>query len=121
MEEPLDLTVATRKRLIHDVTPCGTADRFMRALDLIPGSPEVEEMEHRASHHRLNQTAPISMAIATIASLAGEVIGRCILENQGLEPDPEMVTSYQKVAITASQAVIANLLDMNLLHIGGEL
>lgn len=119
--EPIDLTVATRKKLIHDVTPCGTADRFMRAMGLVPGSPEVEEMEHRASHRRLNQTAPISNVITTVASLAGEVIGRCILENQGLEPDPETVASYQKVARTASQAVIANLLDMNLLHIGGHL
>jgi hypothetical protein len=116
----LNITQNVRMKLIHDLTPCGEAERFMRAFGMIPGSPEVEEMEHRASHVRLNATAPVNQVLQVVAGLAGEVVGRCILENQGVDPDPELVASYQKVAMASSQAVVAHMLEMDLLHIGGH-
>jgi hypothetical protein len=118
--EPLDLTPSIKKKLVRDAMPCDQVDRFLRVMGLFPGSPEVEEMEHRASHHRLNQVAPINPMLLQVASLSGEVIGRGILENQGIAPDEELIASYQKVARAAAQTVIANLIDMNLLHIGGH-
>ena len=118
--EYLDITASVKKKLIHDLTPCGTAVDFMKAMDVVPGSPEVEEMEHRASHLRLAQMATVNPMVIQFASLAGEIVARCILESQGIEPDEEIVKAYIRVAQASSQAVIANLLDMDLLHIGGH-
>lgn len=120
MNEPLDVVPSIKKKLIHDVVPCGRADEFMRSMELIPGSPEGEEVEHRASHRRLNRIAPVNESILLIAGLAGEVVGRCILEDQGIDPDEDTINQYQKVASVSAQTVIANLLEMDLLHIGGH-
>jgi hypothetical protein len=63
---------------------------------------------------------PIIESLRTTAGLAGEVVGRSILENQGMAPDEELIETYRKVARASAQAVVANLIELNLLHLGGQ-
>jgi hypothetical protein len=121
MEPPLDITALVKRKLIHDITPQGGASDLMKSMGLVPGSEEGDLLERRASQLRLNQMRPIDHMVATLGALSGEVIGRCILEHQELEPDEATLMQYSLVSTAVAKAVVANLLDLGILHLGGHL
>lgn len=120
LDSHVDTIPYLKKKLVHDILPCDDWRRFMAGNGLIPASEDVETMEHAASHMRLNQLTPIISSIRTLSSLAGEVVGRSILEDQGMGSDERALESYRKVAMVSADVVIANLIEMNLIHIGGN-
>ena len=120
MQEPLDITQNLRRKLVHDLTPCDRVDHFMEVLGMVPASPEVEDMEHRGSHIRLNRIGAIDAVMGQVSALAGDIAARCMLEHQGIDSTVEMVDPYMRVAMATTQSVVANLLEMGLIHLGGH-
>lgn len=109
-----------KKKLLWDLVPHEHVEELMGAARVVPGSTEGEDMEHRASHLRLALAAPVEQISVMLGALSGEILARCILEHQGMEQDDEVVAAYQHVAVTVSHAVLVNLLDLNLIHLGGH-
>lgn len=118
--EPVDVTALLTRKLIHDITPCGSANDVMLAMGLVPGSEEGYRVEHRASHLRLNRLMGMNQVIQQIGAISGQVVGRCILEDQESDVDEDQINLFSVVASATAQAVVANLVDMGLLHIGGH-
>jgi len=120
MDAALDFEPIIKRKLAWDIIPCSAAADFLPRLGLIPGSDGGNDQEHRQSHHRLNQTAPIDSAVKLFSGLAGEIAGRAILESQGHEiendSDPQL-QHYRDVVSACSQAVVANLIESGLVRI----
>lgn len=119
-EGMFDATEYYRRRLFHDIIPCDMLEEFMESWEMIPGSLEVEQMEHRASHNRLNLAAPILPYIHVLGSLAGRIAGQAILDIQEYDYEEEDLEIHERTAMVVSHAVIVNLIDMGLLHLGGH-
>lgn len=120
-EDFIDATEYYKRRLFHDIIPCDQLEEFMESWDIMPGSLEVEKMEHRASHNRLELATPIIPYIRVLGSLAGRIAGRAVLEIQDIDYDEEVdLEVAERVAMVTSHAVIVNLIDMGLLHLGGH-
>lgn len=109
-----------KKKLIWDLLPHSRVMEMMPKVGIVPGSPEGEVMEHRASHYRIAGADPLEQMIVFMGALSGDILARSILESQGIEHDDEIVEAYAHVSIAACHAVIANLLDLNLIHLGGH-
>lgn len=118
-EEPINMTLSIKRQMVWDSVPCPRVPEMLPAMGLVLGSQEVIDMEHRASHRRLQRLAPIYPYVLMTSALAGEVIGRAILEDQGMEPSDEDLERYVAVVQAGVMAVLSNLADMDLVGIGG--
>lgn len=111
------------KRLLWDVTPCELATEVARALGLPPTSDEVEKMEHRESHRRLMGASPLAPFIQPMASEATSAVLGAIMvtHDMSVEADGEIIAESAErllpVVSQASYAIVANLIDMGLLHL----
>lgn len=123
LEEQIDVSPLIKRRMVWDVLPCTEAAGFISRVGLVPGSDGGDEMEHRQSHSRINQLLPIVRAVDDFSRLAGEVAGRAILENQGIEIDSQSegeINKYTTAVMASCRTVIANLIENGVLHIGGH-
>lgn len=109
-----------KRRLAWDILPCGMTPGFMKSLGLLPGSDGGDDLEHHQSHMRLNSLGPISDLVKVYSELAGDIVGRSILESQHHEieddEDPKL-KHYQDTVRACVQAVIANLIDAEVIHL----
>lgn len=123
MDEVINLDAILKRRLAWDILPCPTVPKYIKLLGMVPGSDGGDELEHVQSHHRINRLAPIVQDVDAYSQLAGEVAGRAILENQGIEIEAqseEQIQHYSALVTGSTRAVIANLIDNGVLHIGGH-
>lgn len=123
VEPAIDLMPVIRRKLVWDILPCPTQGAELVKYDLIPGSVEGDEVEHRQSHTRLNRLIPIDKTVKLLSAMAGEIVGRCILESQGVDVDDALgeaqIAQFAKVATASTIAVLANLVDQEIISIEG--
>lgn len=110
------------KRLLWDIVPCGDVKKILPLMNLTPDSDEVSEMEHRASHERLNEIEPMGELLDLLLPLVSGITASAMLVNSGASVDEETAALLQRhhsVVVRAGVvAVIANLLDMGILEYG---
>ena len=113
-EDNIDTDLLLKRQLVWDTLPCAKAPEFLPKVGLLPASESGNQKEHRDSHIRLNSIAPIQNHVLRTALLAGEVVGRAILDNQGIGEvgieDPQL-QQYIKAVTAGVQSTLASLVD----------
>lgn len=119
-EEQINLTPLWVRRLVWDALPHSQVADYLPKFNLMPGSAEGHEMEHRDSHARIAKLESIAEILAATTRLTGTVLGKAILENQGVT-DPALVErsirAYTTSVHAGSVAVLATLIDEGLIEI----
>lgn len=107
------------KRLLWDIVPCPSVSEMLPLMGLIPDSADVAEMEHVASHQRLQNLEPMSGLLEILVPLVSGITASAMLVNSGNQVDEETALGLQhhhsRVVRSAVYAVLANLLDMGLI------
>ncbi|MFF1701302.1 hypothetical protein [Streptomyces sp. NPDC058252] len=110
------------KRLLWDIIPCPDVDKMLPLMKLTPDSEEVREMEHRASHERLQEIMPLKDMLDLLTPLVSGITASAMLVNSGIQADEETAVALQRhhsqVVRASLVAVIANLLDMGIIEYG---
>jgi hypothetical protein len=122
-EEDLQIDLYTpqmlTKRLLWDIVPCGEVEALIPLMNLTPDSPEVSEMEHQASHDRIDQLTPLREMLALLIPLVSGITASAMLVNSGNSADADTAAVLQRhhsVVVRAGVvAIIANLLDMGII------
>jgi hypothetical protein len=122
-EEDLQVDLYTpqmlTKRLLWDIVPCGEVEALIPLMNLTPDSPDVSEMEHEASHDRIDQLAPLREMLALLIPLVSGITASAMLVNSGNSVDADTAAVLQRhhsVVVRAGVvAIIANLLDMGII------
>jgi hypothetical protein len=108
------------RKLLWDIVPCHQAASMLPLMNLMPDSPDVEEMEHRASHDRLDRLLPIEPIIQMLVPLASGVTSSAMLVNSGKDVDAETVSVireyHHRVIQAGTTAILANLMDMGIIQ-----
>jgi hypothetical protein len=107
------------KRLAWDIVPCSEVEALLPLMGLSPDSAEVSEMEHEASHDRIEQLTPLKEMLALLIPLVSGITASAMLVNSGNSVDEETAAVLQRhhsVVVRAGVvAVLANLLDMGII------
>lgn len=113
---------AALRKYTWDVTPCNVAPAVMITFGLIPGSEEGMEVEHKASHARLDLQDPIQDEIATAAAFAARALAAYALRldhNQyPIELISAVTTQFAESIHIGTTSIIANLLSDGYLQLG---
>lgn len=120
MVNSVDPELLVKRRLAWDILPCGMTPGFMKNLGLLPGSDGGDDLEHHQSHQRLNRIAGIQDTVKAYSELAGEVAAKAILRDldYGFEDnDNPRLKHYQDTIKACVQAVVANLIDTEVIHL----
>ena len=108
------------KRLLWDTVPCEIAVPAAALMGMSPASEDVEEMEHRESHRRMVQAAPVvpylrGMAFDTAkAVMAAQYVAHEVETDQ--EELNEAAAKMSIIVYQSTLAILANLLDVGALH-----
>jgi hypothetical protein len=104
------------KRLLWDIVPCPDVPGMIPLMKLTPDSPDVSEMEHRASHERLNEVRPVKEMLDLLVPLVSGITASAMLVNSGISADEETAVALQRhhssVLRAGVVAILANLFDM---------
>jgi hypothetical protein len=107
------------KRLVWDIIPCGSVDEMIPLMNLVPDSPDVSDMEHKASHARLEQVLPLGEMLSLLVPLVSGITASAMLVNSGIPTDDETAVALQRqhsqVVRSGVVAILANLLDMGII------
>lgn len=110
-----------KKRIVWDVVPCDMAPQVASRLGLQPASEEVEDMEHRQSHQRLVDASMLAPVAGMMSQQAAEAVRGAMLVEHGDEAGEEEILQVEKLTpliFTTAYAIIAEMIDTGLLHIG---
>lgn len=122
MDEEIDLKPSITRKMIWDIFPCPIQTEVIERMGLVPSSEGGAALEHAASHRRLNRLVPIVDSLELLSAVAGELVGRTILEHQGTDIGTDLENQYLDQFIRASVgttvAVVANLVDYGILCLG---
>lgn len=112
-----------RRRILWDIVPCNEAGDTMRALGITPSSDEVEEMEHRSSHDRLdaiNSVLPIDDLLEMLTAHGAEAIVASLSNDHEHAVDKaerdEATERLKPILHATSRAIVAELLDLGYIH-----
>ncbi|RZU35965.1 hypothetical protein EV284_3448 [Streptomyces sp. BK022] len=107
------------KRLAWDIVPCSEVERLIPLMGLTPDSPDVSDMEHKASHDRIDALAPLKEMLALFIPIVSGITASAMLVNSGNSVDEETAAVLQRhhsVVVRAGiVAILANLLDMGII------
>lgn len=107
------------KRLLWDIVPCPQVPGMIPLMKLNPDSPDVAEMEHRASHDRLALVVPLKEMLDLLGPIVSGITASAMLVNSGISADEEAAVALQRhhssVLRAGMVAVLANLLDMGII------
>jgi hypothetical protein len=88
-------------------------------MKLTPDSPDVAEMEHRASHERLNEVQDVKEMLDLLVPLVSGITASAMLVNSGISADEETAVALQRhhssVLRAGVVAILANLFDMGII------
>jgi hypothetical protein len=84
------------KRLLWDIVPCPDVPGMVPLMKLSPDSPDVAEMEHRASHERLNEVQPVKELLDLLVPLVSGITASAMLVNSGISADEETAVALQR-------------------------
>lgn len=122
----IDITPLLHRRVVWDTIPHQHVTEVMTTLELGTGSVEGFKKEHQESHRRLAHTYPVDVLVTVLSRFAGEAVARFMLENQESLPnldedDKETFTeSFRQMATSVVNAVLANLVEIDLLVVNEE-
>ena len=108
------------KRFVWDVSPCQIAKQVVEHLGLTKASEEVEDMEHREAHVRLNGAGPIEPVVKAFSGFTAQVIQGAMIVEHGADSETEAemqehLLQVQAVVYQSAISIIAELLDIGLL------
>jgi hypothetical protein len=107
------------KRLLWDIVPCSQVEALIPLMGLTRDSQEVSDMEHEASHDRIDQLTPLKEMLALLLPLVSGITASAMLVNSGNPVDEEtagILQRHHSVVVRAGVvAVLANLLDMGII------
>jgi hypothetical protein len=108
------------KRLAWDIVPCGEVEGLIPLMGLTPDSKDVSDMEHAASHDRIDALTPLKEMLALLIPIVSGITASAMLVNSGKSVDEETAALLQRhhsVVVRAGVvAVLANLLDMGIIE-----
>lgn len=108
------------KRLLWDVAPCNMVEQVRDLLGYSPASSDVEDMEHSESHLRLAAASVAYPIVAEMAKHAAQgIVGSMIVGSGDDIPDAvreDTIEKIEPVILMSSFAIIAELLDVGILH-----
>ncbi|MGW3860271.1 hypothetical protein ACWEDZ_02135 [Streptomyces sp. NPDC005047] len=106
--------------MLRDVVACHDYHQVCRLLGLVPAGPDVDEIEHRQSHNRIEEFSQVGQEALAHADIAAEVLFRLMHINCEDPEDPEddededderARAMYHLVSRTAVATVLAHLLE----------
>lgn len=107
------------KRLLWDIVPCSDVPGMIPLMNLSPDSADVAEMEHRASHERLNEVYPVKGMLDVLVPLVSGITASVMLVNSGISVNEESAVALQRqhssVLHAGVVAILANLFDMGII------
>lgn len=106
-----------RQRLAYDIVPDEMLSQYPVRFGLSPASPDVQEMEHRASGVRRAAAEPLMLLLTDLSRMSSELIEEAILvrhEETDEESDPAITPEE---VLTASRAILATLLELGVVHL----
>jgi hypothetical protein len=120
-----DTQASTLRKIAWDLLPCQLAEQYMPILNLVPASDQGAEVEHAASHKRMELQEPLQRVLPAYSAMASRVLaGHALRLHDG--PEPEAVVGvvtgqFQQTIHAGASAIIANLLDQGYLQLGPKL
>ena len=109
------------KRLLWNMSPCNLAQDVGAKIGLKPASEDVEEKEHQESHQRLAMVIPLNGLVEAMSTYAAKIVMGNIVVGQDQdipeEEFAEMVDRIEPAIHMASLGIIAELVDVGLLHL----
>lgn len=113
------------KRLLWDIVPCEDVPGMLPLMNLSPDSDEVAEMEHKASHTRLDAVVPMGSVLRLLVPITSAITASAMLVNSGNEVGSEEALAFRnhhhQILAVGITAVLASLIDMGvIMHVGGE-
>ena len=72
-QEPVDLLPLAKTRLAWDLLDHGSMRDWLLRLGLSPASPDMEELEHREAHDRIEKLAPLTGLAETFAAIIADI------------------------------------------------
>jgi hypothetical protein len=115
-----------RRKLMYDLFPHTMLTEGFAALGIVPGSDEVVDLEHMASHVRdAKMSSTLHQVTLFIGAIAGEVLASAQLmgsDAKGLPAEKKQQYRYEiaQVVQVASVAVVAELLDLGVIAQMGQ-
>jgi hypothetical protein len=107
------------KRLLWDIIPCSQVPAMIPLMKLTPDSPDVSDMEHQASHERLQEVVPAKELLDVLVPLVSGITASAMLVNSGVSADEESAVALQRhhsqVIRAGVVAILANLFDMGII------
>jgi hypothetical protein len=109
------------RRFVWDITPCPDVNDLLTALGLTHGSEEGQAIDHRDSHARLGQVYPLELILQVYSGIMSRVVTTAMSEAAGITEDVDMeafAVQECNVILSATRAIIAQLMDVKLLTYG---
>lgn len=107
--------------MLRDIVACSDYDDVCLLLGLVPAGPEVDEVEHLASHYRIERFMPVAAEALNHADVAANVLCRLTrLSGDEREVDEDSLAMFNFVTRAACTAVISQLLESGALEIGDD-
>lgn len=110
-----------RKRLVWDIAPCWTATETAERLHLPSASPDVEDMEHRQAHERLEALISLLPVVQALTANTAEVVVGAMVTAQGLPMEHEEITEHAEglagILYMGVMGIIAEMVDLGFLGI----
>ncbi|MFC9505375.1 hypothetical protein [Streptomyces sp. NPDC057002] len=100
--------------MLRDIVACHDYHEVCRLLGLVPAGPDVEDIEHRQSHMRIDQFGEVADEALSHADVAAEVIYKLTHIFSDEEEDEDCARAramYHLVSRTAVATVVAHLLE----------
>lgn len=91
-----------------------------RRFGLAPASPDVLDLEHHASEHRLHLVKPIYPRLSKLGRIASSISHRALLNYMGeeaIEDDEYFLLVFREMITAAATAILATLLDEHLISV----
>lgn len=127
-DEIIDLRPLVTRQMVWDMSPHdNTVLDVLRELELVPGTQEGLDIEHRESDERLNAVLPLADLVRIYAAIASEVFGA--LEFHPVDSEDEeqaemikglFLQQNYEVVFAGAMAVISQLIRIGILQPGGN-
>jgi hypothetical protein len=106
------------RRVVWDIVEDEKIPKYSEALGISPASDDVNAEEQHAAYHRLALLNPVGNSFSMLTYLASEVLTRSLFADLGMDVSDDDVARVHAVLQSGCQAVLAEMLDLQLLAYG---
>lgn len=118
LDTSIDTPLTMTHKMTWDIVPYADVRKALVAMDMTAPGPDVGDREEQASRERLGRLKGLVPQIVYLANISANVLSRSMLEEHEnmLTSEKDLITDMiTKTAIGSSLAVVANMLDLELL------